>query len=157
MTCQGLAIWNVIQYYTHRFSVYCVCKNLPQPCLLARALMTPALLAALRCLLIYLSSLPPELNPSSIRSVGNVPSVPFPSGPQFFPWLMSRILHEHCPFLTGEVDFLGGEASASTRPGRVNSRTGFPWKCQTISFSNIRSQCTYRTQETYLFSCHKNR
>lgn len=50
MTCQGLAIWNVIQYYTHRFSLYCVCKNLPQPCLLARALMTPALLAALRCL-----------------------------------------------------------------------------------------------------------
>ena len=60
------------------------CKNIPQPCLFARALLTPALLATLGCLLIYLS-LPLELNPSSIRSVGNVPSVPFPSGSQFCP------------------------------------------------------------------------
>lgn len=119
ITCQQLAIWKIIQYYTHGFSLHCVCKNIPQPCLLSRALLTPALLATLGCLLIYLS-LPLERNPSSIRSAGNVPSVPIPSGSQFFPWLTSRILYEHYPLPTWGSGLSGRRSlfaqGPSTRP-----------------------------------------
>lgn len=65
------------------------------------------------------------------------------------------------PFLWGELDFLGGEASLLKAPQqdqeRANSNPGFTWTSQTISFTNLRARVIHRTQGTYLFFCHKNR
>lgn len=78
---------------TQIFSALCV-SQAPSAVLTWQGPSDPSSLG----LLVYLPLLL-ELNPGSIRAVGNVPFVPFPSGSRFFPWLTSRILCEPCPLL----------------------------------------------------------